>query len=123
MIATRLLRLLENFTKTRSVFQLLRQMQFWKISSFTNFEVQLQAKITNFTIQINDRRLLGKITDIRLKQLQTREWLSRSPLVTWPYNSVQKNLYRSFIAGLLSLCNQQQINFNVTKEQFNVILG
>ena len=87
------------------------------------YEVQLQSKITNFVIQINDQNLLGKITDIRLKQLQHYEWLSKSPLVTWPYNSIQHNQYRSFIAGMLSLCQQQKIDFHVNNDQHNLILG
>ena len=87
------------------------------------YEVQLQSKITNFVIQINDYNLLGKITDIRLKQLQHYEWLSKSPLVTWPYNSMQHNQYRSFIAGMLSLCQQQKIDFHVNYDQHNLILG
>ncbi len=52
------------------------------IYNFRDFyEVQMQSKITNFLIQINDKNLLGEITDVRLKQLQTKEWLQFSPLI------------------------------------------
>ncbi|CAJ0825551.1 9435_t:CDS:2, partial [Entrophospora sp. SA101] len=53
------------------------------------YEVQLQFKITNFYIQLNDQKLLGNITDIRLKQIQHNEWLCKSPLIEWPYNTPQ----------------------------------
>ena len=53
------------------------------------FEVQLQSKITNFIIQINDKGLLGTVTDIRLKQLQSQMWLRSSPLVEWYYDTFE----------------------------------
>ena len=38
------------------------------IYNFRDFyEVQLQSKITNFLIQVNDTRLLGDITNLRIK--------------------------------------------------------
>ena len=36
---------------------------------------QLQVKGTNFLIQLNDKGLLGKITMLRLKQLQNKFWI------------------------------------------------
>jgi hypothetical protein len=51
-------------------------------------EVQKQSKITNFSVQINDKSILGRITHIRLLQLQHSEWLQHNPLYEWPYSSV-----------------------------------
>ncbi|CAJ0893772.1 6198_t:CDS:2 [Entrophospora sp. SA101] len=87
------------------------------------YEVQLQAKITNFCIQINDKNLLGKITNIRLKQLQQQEWLSYSPLHEWPYKHLGKKFSKKFIASMISLCKIHEISFQVMKQDMNIIQG
>ena len=85
--------------------------------------MQLQAKITNFYIQVNDPRTLGTITDIRLKQLQTQEWLRFSPLFFWPHNEVQKKHYTSFIAATITLCHSQGFTFNMNSNKKNEIIS
>ncbi|CAH1770587.1 4554_t:CDS:1, partial [Entrophospora sp. SA101] len=85
-------------------------------------EVQRQAKITNFFIQINDNKLLGKITDIRLRILQQKEWLRFSPLYEWPYDVVTRRHYKSFIAAMISLCKENKFIFNLTKNKRYEIL-
>ena len=75
------------------------------------WEVQKQSKITNFSIQINDTRLLGAVTNLRLLQLQHREWLRINPLAKWPYEDFMKRFYRSYIPSMLSLCKSSEITF------------
>src|ERR1044072_6945150 len=87
------------------------------------YEVQLQSKISNFLIQINSNNLLGEITNIRIKQLQTREWLQYSPLFSWPYNKVYKKHYKCFITSMISLCYKNNISFSVNINERNEILG
>src|SRR5947207_15463853 len=58
------------------------------------YEVSVHSKISNFVIQINDQNLVRKVTDISLKQLQQYEWLSKSALVTSPYNPTQHINYQ-----------------------------
>ncbi|GBC39498.2 hypothetical protein GLOIN_2v708233 [Rhizophagus irregularis DAOM 181602=DAOM 197198] len=50
------------------------------------YDNQLQAKITDFCIQLNDYGLLGKITEIHLKSLQDQLWTSRPLIEKLPYN-------------------------------------
>lgn len=85
------------------------------------YEVQLQSKITNFYIQLNDQKLLGNITDIRLKQIQHNEWLSKSPLIEWPYNTPQCRHYSSFIPSMITLCHSNKFTFQVHPHQTNEI--
>src|SRR6266516_178660 len=87
------------------------------------YEVMFQSKITNFTIQINDHGLLGRINDIRLKQIQSQEWLGSNPLVDWPFNKIQRSHLKTFLKGLLSMCKFHQISFDVDIAKRNVILG
>jgi hypothetical protein len=68
------------------------------------YQVQLQSKINNFIIQINDTSILGEITDIRLKQIQTRYWLQKSPLSDWHLTKPNYRLYNNFIKSMISLC-------------------
>ncbi|CAJ0831519.1 3390_t:CDS:2, partial [Entrophospora sp. SA101] len=75
------------------------------------YEVQLQSKITNFYIQLNDQKLLGNITDIHLKQIQHNEWLHKSPLIEWPYNTPQCRHYSSFIPSMITLCHSNKFTF------------
>ncbi|EXX57697.1 hypothetical protein RirG_204730 [Rhizophagus irregularis DAOM 197198w] len=52
----------------------------YNLNSFTNN--QLQAKITNFVLQINDKGILGEIMDIRLTSIQNLLLLENNPLYT-----------------------------------------
>src|SRR3954471_24256774 len=85
-------------------------------------EVQKQSKITNFSVQINDKSILGCITHLRLLQLQHSEWLQHNPLYEWPYSSVQRRHYKSFLASMISLCKETNISFNVPFNLRNTIL-
>jgi exonuclease III/ribonuclease HI len=88
------------------------------------FEVQKQSKITNFFIQLNDKGLLGRITNIRLRQLQSQEWLISSPLIEWHQTNVKTSQDKKrFIAAMITLCKQNNFTFEVKKENKNTIRG
>ena len=82
-----------------------------------------QSKITNFTVQCNDKNLLGKVTDIRLKQIQTQECLGANPLINWPYVEIQRSHLKSFLKGLLSMCKSAHVTFDVDITKKNYIAG
>ncbi|PKY50209.1 hypothetical protein RhiirA4_466568, partial [Rhizophagus irregularis] len=65
------------------------------------YDNQLQAKITDFCIQLNDNGLLGKITEIRLKSLQAQLWISRPLLEKLPYN--YNNIFPTIKGGRIPL--------------------
>ena len=52
------------------------------------FERQTEAHIANLIIKLNNKGTLGTSTEIRLRQLQTNEWLHDNPLSIWNYNDV-----------------------------------
>jgi ribonuclease HI len=87
------------------------------------YEVQLQSKISNFLVQLNDSGLLGSINNIRLLQLQFQEWLPTSPLISWPYDKINKRFSSRFFAFMLTLCRQQQISFDVAPLRSSSIVG
>jgi hypothetical protein len=86
------------------------------------WEVQSQSKITNFSVQINDLSSLRIITNIRLRQLQHLECLTQSPIVEWPYISIQRRYYTSFLASSISLCRFNNISFECPQHLCNHIL-
>ena len=45
------------------------------------YETLLQAHYSNFLIQINNNNMMGITTSIRLRQIQLKEWLPKSPLL------------------------------------------
>ncbi|PKK40457.1 hypothetical protein RhiirC2_805425 [Rhizophagus irregularis] len=65
------------------------------------YDNQLQAKITDFCIQLNDNGLLGKVTEIRLKSLQDQLWTSRPLIEKLPYNRVPHTILVSEIILVL----------------------
>ncbi|CAB4384210.1 unnamed protein product [Rhizophagus irregularis] len=87
-------------------------------------ESQLQAKGSNFLIQINDKGLLGKITNLRLKKLQDKLWLESSILTSLSENADYKKLfnpknsnkYKNWIIGNIELIRQANIQIDVNIE-------
>ncbi|PKK70804.1 hypothetical protein RhiirC2_711625 [Rhizophagus irregularis] len=74
------------------------------------YDNQLQAKITDFCIQLNDNGLLGKITEIRLKSLQDQLWTSRPLIEKLPYNRVPHTRKNNYILNMLLLCYENNIS-------------
>jgi hypothetical protein len=93
---------------------------------------QLQSKITNFFIQINDENILGRITYIRLMQIQEKLLLEKLILIEFPYNMLEikkiaPRLQNSFIVRNLIEMRKKNfgivINKNKQKEKNNFIEG
>ena len=67
------------------------------------YEVQLQSKITNFFIQINDQNLMGQLTNLRLLTIQSKECLHVTPLLFWPLEKLNNKQKKSFFYSMLHL--------------------
>ncbi|CAB4384488.1 unnamed protein product [Rhizophagus irregularis] len=97
-------------------------------------ENQLQAKGSNFLIQINDKGLLRKIMNLRFKKLQDKLWLESSILTSLPEKADYKKLfklknsqkYKNWIIGNIELIRRANIQIDVnieTSNQFKVTGG
>jgi hypothetical protein len=89
---------------------------------------QIQAKITNFFIQINDESTLGKIMEIRLLDIQRKLWLPFSPLSSLPFErqEIKKIFKNNFILENLLLMKQNNIDIKIQKNNIsknNNIIG
>ncbi|EXX56981.1 hypothetical protein RirG_211360 [Rhizophagus irregularis DAOM 197198w] len=88
------------------------------------YDNQLQAKITDFCIQLNDNGLLGKVTEIRLKSLQDQLWTSRPLIEKLPYNRVPHTRKNNYILNMLLLCYDNNISLeNLDNNTFPSIKG
>ncbi|EXX54338.1 hypothetical protein RirG_235420 [Rhizophagus irregularis DAOM 197198w] len=88
------------------------------------YDNQLQAKITDFCIQLNDNGLLGKITEIRLKSLQDQLWTSRPLIEKLPYNRILHTRKNNYILNMLLLCYDNNISLeNLDNNIFPSIKG
>src|SRR5579859_7064083 len=76
------------------------------------YDVQIQAKITNFLVQINSDGILGEVMNIRLKQLQNIEVEHKNILINWNEPLSRKH-YKTHIKYMIALCNQFNISFDV----------
>ncbi len=86
-------------------------------------EIQKQAKITNFLVQINDRKQLGKITKLRLRNLQKKEWLAKGLLEHFPFDKKPRKYKNNFIFNNLLLCKENDITFEISEETKTNIEG
>ncbi|RIA87503.1 hypothetical protein C1645_740065 [Glomus cerebriforme] len=88
---------------------------------------QIQSKITNFIVAINNTNILGNIYNIRFKKIQMDFWLEQSILKEFPYtkSALHKNSkYKgSFIIGMIKLINENNFQIDITKEIQNIIEG
>src|SRR5204863_8057935 len=73
------------------------------IYNFRDFyELQLQSKLNNFAVQLNQHSLMQSVTLLCLKQLQTQECLEVLPTVVWTTTSIYE-YFTQFITGMLTL--------------------
>ncbi|PKK58645.1 hypothetical protein RhiirC2_795988, partial [Rhizophagus irregularis] len=92
---------------------------------------QIQAKINNFFIQINDRGLLGDIMRIRIIDIQNKLWLDKSPLVDMPYQKKEINVFlpkfkNNFIINNIFLMKENNVSIELDKldiSNLNKIIG
>src|SRR5205823_8379316 len=87
------------------------------------YGVQLQAKLSNFLIALNHQSLLGKVTNIRLLQIQSKYGLDCNPVISWPLDSIINRTNITFLEGLLTLCKKHNFSYSVPDTYRNVILG
>src|SRR5436189_3128559 len=66
--------------------------------------VQPQAKLFKFLNSFNHQFLLGKVTNIRLLQIQSKYGLDCNPVISWPLDSIINRTNITFLKGLLTLC-------------------
>src|SRR5947207_11177061 len=62
-------------------------------------------------------------TNIRLKQIQSQECLSKSPLVFWPYRTFTRTDIKRFMFSMITFCFQQDFTFDVSPSKINRITG
>ena len=86
------------------------------------YGVQLQSKLSNFQVAINHPLLLGKITHLRLLQLQFEYCLAESPLHFWPIDSLFST-YKYYLPAVLTLAKQHGFSFIVPDRIRNRISG
>ena len=87
------------------------------------YSYQLQAQVSFLNQQLNNKSVLGRITRIRTLQLQTREWLSESPLKKWevPYNHFKHK--SNIIASTLCILKENEISISPSINYENKIKG
>ena len=56
---------------------------------------QGESQIVNLLKRLNNPNLIGKLTEIRLRQLQNQEFLHDNPMEIWSYNRI--NLFKNNI--------------------------
>ncbi|GBC46185.2 reverse transcriptase [Rhizophagus irregularis DAOM 181602=DAOM 197198] len=87
------------------------------------FDNQLQAKVNNFIIQINDQGILGKIMEIRLVDIQNKLLLPFNPLINFPFSNkdlifMGQHLQNNFIINNLLL--MKSYNFSIEFNKHNI---
>ncbi|GET61907.1 RNA-directed DNA polymerase from mobile element jockey-like [Rhizophagus irregularis DAOM 181602=DAOM 197198] len=87
------------------------------------FDNQLQAKVNNFIIQINDQGILGKIMEIRLVDIQNKLLLPFNPLINFPFSNkdlifMGQHLRNNFIINNLLL--MKSYNFSIEFNKHNI---
>src|SRR5436189_3812523 len=85
--------------------------------------VQPQAKLFKFLNSFNHQFLLGKVTNIRLLQIQSKYGLDCNPVISWPLDSIVNRTNITFLEGLLTLCKKHNFSYSVSEIYHNVVLG
>src|SRR5947207_15706170 len=82
---------------------------FYKYRDF--YGVQLQSKLSNFLVALNNKAVLGDVVHIMLRQFQSYYGLSSSPLLAY------------FLLALVSLCSMNDFFYEISDQHKHVILG
>ena len=83
-------------------------------------DLQLLSHCSKLHKQVNNKGLLGRITRIKLAQLQSAEWLPQSPLVDWPHSYVFR-FSKCLLAAILSIMKPYRLTFNINNLNLNRI--
>src|SRR2546429_4836928 len=86
------------------------------------YDVQLQSKLSQLVVAINNTSLVGNVLNIRLCQLQLYYWLDSNPLLVWPFSS-PKSLDGSFLTQVLTLAKKHEFSFTVPSKLQFIIQG
>jgi hypothetical protein len=91
----------------------------YNIRSFN--DNQLQSKITNFVIQINDNNLLGEIMNLRMTKIQMVFLLEKLILLEFPYDinnigKINKKYRNNFIINNILLMKSHGFRFHQDKD-------
>ncbi|GES73446.1 ribonuclease H-like domain-containing protein [Rhizophagus clarus] len=88
------------------------------------YENQLQTKITEFSIQLNDTGVLGKVTQICLKLLQVQLWSSTNLVQKIPFDKIPRSMKNNYLLNMSLLCKDNNISFNIiNRNEFSNIDG
>ena len=58
-----------------------------------------------------------------MKQIQTQHWLTKTPLISWPYTTINKKHSKFFLDSMLTFCFQNDITFDINPSLINRITG
>src|ERR1044072_2210189 len=75
------------------------------------YDAQIQAKVSNLETQLNDTSIVGRTTAIRIRNLQYKYCLHKSPLEEWPFDKAHD--FKDHIADLLCVLPDVSITFQV----------
>ena len=82
----------------------------------------IENQTSNLIANINDTGKLGNLMEIRIAQLQIKEWLPHNPLTNWPYFDPMPFKY-SITAQILSIINNWEINIKWNKPDLITFKG
>ncbi|GES91428.1 hypothetical protein RCL_jg19418.t1 [Rhizophagus clarus] len=100
-----------------NIFMLIKALQRIKISEKHIFRINtlldsyIQAKITNFLIQINSSDLLDRLSLLCLAQIQYNNWLLYHPL-HFILHYIISTYSSNFLIQSVALCNNNNITFH-----------
>ena len=90
--------------------------------NITPLHQRLVQNLSSALLQMaNEPNLLGLTFKMRVRQLQTQEWLHINPLVYWPYNTQRSK--DDWLPALLSTLNSLNINLCVPLSSNNLVSG
>src|SRR5438876_7432672 len=72
---------------------------------------QGESQIVNLLKRLNNKNLIGKITEIRIKQLQEQEFLYDNPTEIWNYSRI--NVFKNNIIAKI-LCITKELGLNIS---------
>src|SRR5207247_343339 len=75
----------------------------------------LNKLIKKILVQKNDKKQLRKITKLRLRNLQKKEWLAKGLLEYFPFDKKPRKYKNNFIFNNLLLCKENDITFEISE--------
>src|SRR2546423_1295672 len=75
----------------------------WFYKYWDFYGIQLQTKLSNFLVALNNKAVLDEVVHIMLRQFQSYYGLPSSPLLDWPYKYLFKSVCAYFLSALISL--------------------